>query len=215
MTGPQITFFRIHPITILLIIAYIFGLRQISQAQTEPMWRPKRTRETLIDKTKTIKMARGKLILAWGKFIAFGAIVGFSGFVVAKSGIAISTTTGISQTIVGGLFTAIITSVPELVTSVSAVRQGALTLAVGGIIGGNSFDVLFLAFADFAYGEGSVYASLTNHLLFMISLAILLTGILLLGLLRREKHGIGNIGFESFLILVLYIMVVILLFVSN
>jgi len=28
--------------------------------------------------------------------------------------------------------------------------------------------------------------------------------VLLLGLLRREKHGVANIGFESFLILVLY-----------
>lgn len=27
----------------------------------------------------------------------------------------------------------------------------------------------------------------------------------MLGLLRREKHGVANIGFESFLILVLYI----------
>ncbi len=32
----------------------------------------------------------------------------------------------------------------------------------------------------------------------------MLTGLLLLGLLRREKHGIANIGFESFLILILY-----------
>ncbi len=29
-------------------------------------------------------------------------------------------------------------------------------------------------------------------------------GLLLLGLLRREKYGVANIGFESFLILVLY-----------
>jgi cation:H+ antiporter len=40
----------------------------------------------------------------------------------------------------------------------------------------------------------------------------LLTGILLLGLLRREKTGIANIGFESFLVLVIYIGAVALLF---
>jgi cation:H+ antiporter len=55
--------------------------------------------------------------------------------------------------VVGGLFTAVSTSLPELVTSVAAVQQGALTLAVGGIIGGNSFDVMFVAFADIAYRE--------------------------------------------------------------
>ena len=105
----------------------------------------------------------------------------------------------------GGLFTAVSTSLPELVTSIAAVKQGALTLAVGDIIGGNSFDVLFIAFADFAYRQGSIYLGLTQSQSFIIALTILMTGILLLGLLRREKHGIGNIGFESFLILVIYI----------
>ena len=27
-----------------------------------------------------------------------------------------------------------------------------------------------------------------------------------MGLLRREKHGVANIGFESFLVLVLYVV---------
>jgi len=107
--------------------------------------------------------------------------------------------------VVGELFTAISTSLPELVTSIAAVRQGALTLAVGDIIGGNSFDVLFIAFADMAYRQGSIYHALTQSQSFIIALTILMTGILLLGLLRREKHGIGNIGFESFSILLLYI----------
>ena len=90
-------------------------------------------------------------------------------------------------------------------TSIAAVRQGALTLAVGDIIGGNSFDVLFIAFADFAYRDGSIYGAIAESQSFVIALTILMTGILLLGLLRREKYGIGNIGFESFLILLLYL----------
>jgi cation:H+ antiporter len=38
-----------------------------------------------------------------------------------------------------------------------------------------------------------------------VALTILMTCILLLGLLRREKHGFGNIGFESILVLILYL----------
>ena len=33
---------------------------------------------------------------------------------------------------------------------------------------------------------------------------MLMSGVLLLGLLRRERMGIGNIGFESLLVLLLY-----------
>ena len=37
-----------------------------------------------------------------------------------------------------------------------------------------------------------------------IALTIMMTGLLVLGLLRREKFGFARIGFESTLILVLY-----------
>jgi cation:H+ antiporter len=43
---------------------------------------------------------------------------------------------------------------------------------------------------------------------FIIALSIAMTAVLLLGLLRREKHGIGGIGFESANILVLYLCAV-------
>jgi len=85
------------------------------------------------------------------------------------------------------------------------VRQGALTLAVGGIIGGNTFDVLFIAFSDIAYRDGSIYHAISSEPRFVISLTIVLTSVLLLGLLRRERRGVGNIGFEGVLVLAFYL----------
>ena len=114
--------------------------------------------------------------------VVIGAIA-----LIEISGVAIAEQTAISESVVEGLFTAVSTSLPELVTSIAAVKQGALTLAVRDIIGGNSFDVLFIAVADFAYREGSIYHALTQSQSFIIALTILMTGILLLGLLRREK----------------------------
>jgi cation:H+ antiporter len=124
--------------------------------------------------------------------------------VVAITGIRIADQTGLSETAVGSLLTAIATSLPELVTSVAAVRQGSLTLAVGGIIGGNAFDTLFAAVADIAYRPGSIYHAITERQVFLIVLTILLISILLMGLIRREKRGIAGIGFESFFILLIY-----------
>jgi cation:H+ antiporter len=46
----------------------------------------------------------------------------------------------------------------------------------------------------------------------MIALALLLTGILLLGLLRRERRGVLGIGFESALVLVFYLVGIAMLF---
>ena len=70
--------------------------------------------------------------------------LGVAGWGIAKTGAVIAEGAGISQSVVGALFTAVVTSLPELITTVAAVRRGAVTLAVGGIIGGNTFDVLFL-----------------------------------------------------------------------
>jgi cation:H+ antiporter len=139
------------------------------------------------------------------QFAALAVIVAIAGYSVGEVGVSLSVHTGISESLVGSLLTALCNSLPELVTIVAAVRQGALTLAVGGVICGNSFDVLLLAFCDIAYRQGSIYHALATPQVFVIALTILMTGILFLGLLRREKHGIGNIGFESVLMLILYL----------
>lgn len=205
--GPRVDVAGVHPVSIILIVAYIAGLRLVSKARRAPLWQPRRTRETETDTPdeELGSLSGGEMTRVWLGFAGLAAIVAAAGFVVAHTGIAIAGRTGISETVVGGLFTAVATSLPELVTSIAAVRRGALTLAVGGIIGGNCFDVLFLAFADGAYRGGSLYHAMTDRQTFMIALTLLLTGILTLGLLRRERSGIGNIGFESALVLLVYL----------
>lgn len=205
MAGPDVNVFGIHPASFLLVAAYIFGLWLVSEVQKTPMWEAKFTSETQLDEPDSTQADQVRLASLWFWFVVCAAVIAIAGYVVAESGVAIANHTGISETVVGGLLTALCNSLPELVTSVAAVRRGALTLAVSGIIGGNCFDVLFLAFSDFAYRPGSIYHAITTYQIFIISLTMLLSTILLLGLLRREKHGIANIGFESFLILILYL----------
>ena len=94
----------------------------------------------------------------------------------------------------------------------AAVRRGALTLAVGGIIGGNAFDTLFTAASDIAYRKGSIYHAMSEDARFWVALTLLMSGILIMGLIRREREGIGRIGAESMAILVLYIAGVLLMF---
>lgn len=83
-------------------------------------------------------------------------------------------------------------------------RNGSLSLAVSGIIGGNAFDTLFAAFSDVAYGEGSIYHAVSSVVVFWTALRALMTAVLLMGLIRREERGPGRIGFESAAMIVLY-----------
>lgn len=217
MSVAPLTVWQIHPLSLLLVVAYIFGLRQVSQARAIPLWQPKHTAETRADvpQTEAEALAGAAVMTLWLRFGLLVLVVGVAGYTVAETGMAISDRTGLSQTVVGALFTAVSTSLPELVTALAAVRQRALTLAVGNIIGGNSFDVLFLAFADIAYRGGSIYHAISDRQLFIIAVAQVMTAVLVLGLLRREKRGIANIGFESFLVLVIYLVAIVILFVAS
>ena len=153
MAGPQVSVCAIYPASAVILVAYIFGVRLVSAAREPPMWKPRRTTSTRIDEVEEDTSGGSSLTGLWLRFFLLAVITGVAGYVVAESGGSISEQTGLSESVVGGLFTAVSTSLPELVTSVAAVQQGALTLAVGGIIGGNSFDVMFVAFADIAYRE--------------------------------------------------------------
>jgi cation:H+ antiporter len=126
-----------------------------------------------------------------------------SGYLIGQSSLALVKSTGLSQSAVGTVFSAIANSLPELVTAIAAARIGAVSLAVGGVIGGNAFEVLFLGAADLFY-DGSIYGAFSRADQGTALIAMLMTGVLLLGMLRREKTGIARIGFESALVLLLY-----------
>lgn len=201
---PAITVLAVHPVSIVLIIVYLLGLRATARVKDEPMWTPVRTPETRAD-TPDEEPDRGRgLVTLALRLAGLAAVLGVAGFVLAKTGGRLSDELGISETAVGALMTAVVTSMPELVTTLAAVRRGALQLAVGGIIGGNSFDVLFLSLSDIFYREGSLYHAIGRGDLFWLTVGMTMSGILLLGLVMRERRGPGNIGFESVSVLGLY-----------
>lgn len=208
IAGPGFTVWSIDLTSLAILAAYLFGIRLLAHSHRVPMWYPRRTSATATAEPEPQRLPslragdRG----LWLSFLLLAAAVGASGWVIAQSGIALSRQTGLSETLVGTLFTAVVTSIPELVIAIAAVKRGALTLAVGDILGGNTFDVLFLVFSDIAYRSGSLYQAVSMSMVFWLALNILLTGILLTGLLRRERQGPFNIGFEGILVLAVYLI---------
>ncbi len=204
MGAPPVDVAGVHPLSPLLLLVYGFGMHIVYRSREQPMWMPRMTRSTRLDEP-----AAGSAALPLGRlgieFVVAAMLVIAAGVAVTRSGESIAAASGMSHTFVGALLLAVATSLPELVTSVAAVRRGALTLAVGGVIGGNAFDTLFAAVADVAYRPGSLYHGAGGGERFLIALTIVMTGVLLLGLLRRERLGIARIGLESFTVLVLYV----------
>lgn len=89
--------------------------------------------------TKSIHMPKTLLLCLIG-------IVGivFGGDLVVNSATNIATSFGMSANLVGLTIVAMGTSLPELVTSVIAVKKGETEIAIGNVIGSNMFNILLV-----------------------------------------------------------------------
>lgn len=206
MTSPEVTLWGIHPVSLVIPMVYLGGLVVSRQVREDPMWEPVKTSDTRADTPEdedenTGGKSTSRLVL---EFMALMAVMGLAGWLIARTGSALIDRAGLSASLVGALMTAVATSLPELVTTVAAVRRGALQLAVGGIIGGNMFDTLFLTLSDAAYRDGSLYHAVTAQDYFWIAVGLLMTAALLAGLITRERHGPARMGIDSLALLGIY-----------
>lgn len=145
----------------------------------------------------------------WSRFALSAAALSGAGYALARAGGEIADTTALSATSVGVLFTSVATSTPELVTAVAAARRGAIGLAAGDIIGGNTFDTLFIAAADIV-AMGSIFAVAGEDALVLAGFVVLVNAVLLSGLVRQGK-GAGRADVESYAIVGVWLVMAIVL----
>jgi cation:H+ antiporter len=203
-TSPEIGILGLHPVSIAMAVMYGFGVRMTKQVSDDPMWEPVETDDTRHDVPEDDEEPNRSVWPPAVQFAALAAVLAGSGWIIVQCAAVFIERFGLSSSLVGALMTAVITSLPELVTTLAAVRRGALQLAVGGIIGGNTFDSLFLAASDVAYRDGSLYHALGTGDLFWLTAGVMMTAILLSGLILRERTGPVGIGFESMGLLSVY-----------
>lgn len=117
-------------------------------------------------------------------YLVIGLIaVIFGGDLVVDQACIIAENFGVSQNFIGLTIVAIGTSLPELVTSITATRKGDSGLALGNAIGSNIFNILFILGMSAAISPLSVLSeSLIDGLLLLAS------GILLFVFARTKKR---------------------------
>lgn len=149
--------------------------------------------------------------LLWQCALLSAAILLFGVSIVATAE-HLAVQSGLGTSFVGATLLAGATSLPELTTTITAVRMGAYTLAFSNIFGSNLIMLMMLLPADLLFTEGPILQG--SGLAESVSLlaGILVTGIYLVGLLIRRKPGILRLGVDSWLVLGLYLGSVVLLY---
>lgn len=114
---------------------------------------------------------------------------------------------GWNNTFVGTLFIAFATSVPELVVTLSALRIGALDMAIGNLLGSNLFDTLIIAVDDVLFLKGPILSQVSQHHAVSVLSAVMMTGVAIVGLLYRPTTRIiKTAGWISLLLFLIYLL---------
>jgi len=118
------------------------------------------------------------------------------------------------ESFVGTQLLALSTSLPELATSIAAVRMRKPDLAITNLLGSNLFNTGFVLFIDdAAYFKGSIWDNISSAHVVSAIAAILMTLIVLVTVLMRPKRKMLKVvGIESVMLVICYIFVSIYIF---
>jgi cation:H+ antiporter len=145
--------------------------------------------------------------LAWSiaAFALLAALVFASASRLAKDADAIADTTGLGRVWIGSVLLAASTSLPELITDVSAAVLGAIDIGVGDLFGSTLANMLILAALDIAYARRRLLHSVALDHVLVGGLAIALTALAAVAISARGLFSLGPVGVESLAIFALYL----------
>ncbi len=148
----------------------------------------------------------------WGEYFLCALAILGGGIWLAHSGEGIAKTTPISRTFVGTLFLAAATSLPELSTTLGALRIKALDMAVGNILGANLLNLQIPFWADIFYRRGNILSAASSSHLLTLHMSMIMTSLLIMGIAYRSKKSFLRLGWDSICILGVYLLGMYLLY---
>lgn len=188
--------------TPLVIIVYLFSVRQLFYyekkhvAMKEPSPYP-------------TEMSLKRVHIYFSISAAF--IIG-SGIWLATIGDEIAQVTGWGQSFVGSLFLAFTTTLPEMTVSFTAMRIGAIDMAVANMVGSNLFNLAIIPVTDLIYTKGPILARVSeSHL--VTAVAVVLMSLLFIAGLRFKPGRFFRLSWYNISLIVLFVVSAYLSFV--
>lgn len=189
------------PPSALLVVAYALGTRAIYRHVSRGGGEGTSPGPT----ERPTAGASGTLRSAIGWFALAAAVILVVAPVFASSAKDLAVVTGLGTSVVGAWLVGFATSLPELVTSVSAVRMGALDLAVGNLFGSNGFNMAIFFALDLVSPGGSVFATLSPVQVVTGLCGLILTALGLAAIVYRAERRYAMLEPDAFLIVAAYV----------
>ncbi len=195
LSGISFTFGGLSPFSIVIAMAWLGGARLIFK---------KGTPEKKPGEISSIEPLLKYLLCAL-------FILGASIWLV-RTAKEIVIETGLTETFVGVLFLGIVTSLPEVTTTISAIRKRAYDMAIGNIFGANMFNAALIFFCDASMGKASIFSTVSGSHILTALLGILMTATVIVGIIYRSEKSFLRLGWDTIGIAVIYITGIFILF---
>jgi cation:H+ antiporter len=184
--------------SLIVILVYIGGIRLIQQQGQRSGTSIEPPAEPGPDSLMSLRQA---LIRFGGATLVLILIVPQ----LVSSGTEIAHLTGLGTGFIGLVLVAFVTSLPELVAALAAVRLGAFDLAVGNLFGSNVFNMFALAVVDGFYTQGRFLAGIDPAFALAGLLGLLLTSLGLVGNLARLERRFLFVELDALFLIVVYV----------
>jgi cation:H+ antiporter len=134
---------------------------------------------------------------------------------MVRSANQIAEVSGLGTTFIGTSLVALVTSLPELVTTLAAIKIGAADMAIGNLFGSNLFNMFAIGLTDLFYTQGRFLAAIDPSFLLVGMLGLLMTGLGLIGNLAKLEKRIWVIELDALALMLLYFAGLYLLYVRS
>ena len=175
---------------LLLIGLGVFAIYTFKDAMKQ---REKESEQEPIPVTKNFYLKSVGLIGLGIGFLYVGA------FLTVDNAVVLAKEFGLSEKIIGLTVVAIGTSLPELITSIMAIRKGHTDIGIGNIIGSNIYNILMIMGVGAALGgvmiSADVYVDYAIMILFSLSILIAIKT----GMIRRAMGVCLAMGYVVYL----------------
>lgn len=202
--GEPVAFGWIGLSPILLLAGYLFAVRLLQRHEHDDRWRPvdapdagQRAEAAPGNRSSPRRLA--------ARFAGASLLVLIGGTVLAWSAEALAQQTGLGSGFLGATLLAGATSLPELSTTIAAVRLGMHTMAVSNILGSNLIMVALLLPADLATVDGPILATAGRPEILLVGVGMAVTALYMVGMVERRNRTILRLGYDSAAVLVLYV----------
>lgn len=179
--------------SLLLISIYILAIYQIQKESS-----PQATVE--FDIPADFPSLRHGLI----GFLIASLVLIFITPLMVQSSADIAEITGLGTSFVGTTLVAIVTSLPEVVTTLAAIRIGANDMAIANLFGSNMFNMFALGLTDLFFTQGRFLSVIDPSFLLVGMLGLLMTVMALIGNLARIERRFLFLEADAFALLVVY-----------